>query len=333
MFRFDRLVTLGLVHPLIRARRRFRHHPNDRTALCALPILMYHSISNDVEGDMPAYYRTATSPRRFAEQMRFLKENGRHGVTLQDGLKWFYRSQTGDNSSDHHLSAEASAKAEPSCDRRSLGERKTADRPVVLTFDDGFRDFYSTAWPVLHQFGFGATMYLSTAFIGESRSRVQFKGRDCLTWAEVQQLLAAGVDFGSHTVNHPKLVDLTWSQIESEICGSKSEIEQRLGSAVLSFAYPYAFPQADAAFAARFRDLLKRAGYQNCVTTEVGCVDPDYDPFRLKRLPVNNEDDSALFTAKLEGAYDWLAIPQRLIKKFKPRSSTSRKTEMSPSDL
>src|SRR5207249_3977471 len=94
-----------------------------------------------------------------------------------------------------------------------------------------------------------------------------FNGKEFLTWNEVRELQKNGTEFGSHTVNHPRLVDLNWPDIESEIGNSKSEIEGRLGWPVRTFAYPYAFPQADKHFADRFRQLLDQAGYACCVTT------------------------------------------------------------------
>jgi hypothetical protein len=91
---------------------------------------------------------------------------------------------------------------------------------------------------------------------------------------------------------------------------SKSAIEQQLGQPVHSFAYPYAFPQENRNFASRFRMVLETAGYANCVTTSIGRPDGSVDRLHLPRLPVNTADDRNLLTAKLNGAYDWLAVPQ-----------------------
>jgi peptidoglycan/xylan/chitin deacetylase (PgdA/CDA1 family) len=198
-------------------------------------------------------------------------------------------------------------------------------KPVVLTFDDGFRDFYTEAFPVLQTHGFTATVFLPTAFIGDDRR--QFRPstlnyqlsttKDCLTWPEVLELRRHGIHFGSHTVNHPKLVELDWPEIAAELSNSKSEIEQQLGEPATTFCYPYAFPQTDHQFVHRFTDLLSDTGYRSCATTALGRVRPGTDPFRLKRLPANSLDDLALFAAKLDGAYDWLAAPQSAAKALK----------------
>jgi peptidoglycan/xylan/chitin deacetylase (PgdA/CDA1 family) len=194
------------------------------------------------------------------------------------------------------------------------------DRLVVITFDDGFRDFLTNAFPILQRHGFSATVYLPTGFISDDRSALgnvegrTFKARECLTWREVAELQQAGIEFGSHTVHHPKLVDLEWPEIENELRESKREIEEHLGAAACSFAYPYAFPQSERRFAKHFRELLADSGYQSCVTTAIGRARVPVDLLRLPRLPINGADDTVLLEAKLTGAYDWLAMLQAFIK-------------------
>ena len=176
---------------------------------------------------------------------------------------------------------------------------------VAITFDDGYRDFYRNAFPVLSQFGFSATVFLPTAYIGENTQ--QFKGRDCLTWSEVRELQKYGISFGSHTVTHPQLSRLGRDAIQKEMVNSKSTIEERTGTAVDSFAYPYAFPQTDTEFKKTLGRSLRCAGYHNGVCTIVGRGGSASNPFFMERLPINSFDDSALFAAKLTGAYDWVS--------------------------
>jgi peptidoglycan/xylan/chitin deacetylase (PgdA/CDA1 family) len=198
-----------------------------------------------------------------------------------------------------------------------------APKTVVITFDDGFRDCYTQAFPALREHGFTATIFLPTAFIQDARRC--FKGAECLTWEEARELRRAGLEFGSHTVNHPRLVELGWQEIERELRDSKDQMEQQLAEPVRTFAYPFAFPQNDRAFAEAFRGLLMQTGYTCCATTEIGRVKTGDDPFRLKRLPANSLDDEKFFRAKLEGGYDWLAWPQAALKKLKPRPAAGRK--------
>src|SRR5262249_48419387 len=144
---------------------------------------------------------------------------------------------------------------------------ESAKKMVMITFDNGFRDFYDRAFPILKKHGHAATMFLPTAFIDEQRR--SFKDKACMTWKEVRELRSQGMQFGSHTVNHPKLYQLSWKEIESELALSKEQIEQELNERITSFAYPYAFPQEDSAFARTFEEILRGQGYRNCLTTVV----------------------------------------------------------------
>ncbi len=235
---------------------------------------MYHSISDCDESTIHPYYRTATSPTVFAQHMQFLHQNNYLAVGPSDAVACMEASDLG------------------------------AARPVVITFDDGFEDFYTQAFPILNQYGFSATMYLPTAYIGQARQT--FKGRDCLTWSQVREMRTAGIQFGSHTVTHPQLKSLDVATVEYEIRASKDTIEQELGCGVKSFSYPYAFPETDRTFTQGLRGILDRAGYENGVSTAIGTADRADDRLFMKRLPVNSCDGAPLFRAKLEGAYDWL---------------------------
>ncbi len=292
--RFDRLLTLNFSRPLGLGRAAGR-----------LPILMYHSISDKAEAGLSPYYRTATSPERFREQMQWLKVNGCCGVTLSEGLSWL------ENKS-----------GKPKAESRNPDSATLNHQPVAITFDDGYRDFYTAALPVLRQHHFGATMFLPTAYIGPEPR--EFKGHACMTWDEVREAQRAGIEFGSHTVNHPKLYDLDLPRLRAELQESRATLERELDRPVRSFAYPYAFPSADRAFVNVFVETLKACGYASNVTTKIGLAQKNDDPFTLKRLPINSADDEAFFLAKLAGAYDWLAWPQETFKKIRRLRSGQR---------
>jgi peptidoglycan/xylan/chitin deacetylase (PgdA/CDA1 family) len=272
-FRPDRLATLYCFRP---ARRLLRRHGR------GIPILMYHSISNAPELDNRPYYRTCTRPEVFRRQIEFLHRNGYTALTLS-------------------AAARALALAE-----------EPSGRLVALTFDDGYADFFSEAYPVLNEFGFAATVFLPTAYIGAEQR--QFNGIGCLTWSQIRELHQSGVEFGSHTVSHPQLADLPMSSAEQELRASKMTIEENIGAAVASFGYPYAFPEHRHAFVAALRTSLEDCGYRFGVCTMIGTANRNSDPLFLERLPVNSLDDENLLAAKLEGAYDWLRFPQRLSK-------------------
>jgi peptidoglycan/xylan/chitin deacetylase (PgdA/CDA1 family) len=280
--RTDRVATLSIARPLSRA--------GVLTPSAGVPVLMYHSVSNDAEPGVPPYYRVATSPQNFRRHLQWIREDGRTAVDLASALRLLVR--------------------DPAAARTA----------VVVTFDDGFRDFYTDAWPALSDFGFTATMFLPTAFIGHARRR--FKGRECLTWPEVREMHAQGITFGAHTVTHPTLYGLGWSDIRRELRDSRAEIQNTLASPIDTFAYPYAFPQEDREYVQRFEGELTTAGYVAAVTTIIGRAAASSPRLLLPRLPVNDADDRSLFMSKLAGHYDWMARAQRTFRSMKTRSST-----------
>jgi peptidoglycan/xylan/chitin deacetylase (PgdA/CDA1 family) len=242
---------------------------------------MYHRVPPVDECTKHPYYCTNTAAPVFEEQIRFLRERGYRTVSITQAFEAVHRPE-----SDEKL--------------------------VAITFDDGYLDFYTHAFPILSRYGFTATVFLPTAYIGDSALR--FKGLDCLTWSQVRDLRRAGMEFGSHTVTHPQLTDVGSEQLRSEVSASKQEIEQRLGEPATTFAYPYAFPETDLEFVARLREALLQSGYREGVSTVLGRVTKAADPLFMKRLPVNSHDDLRLLKAKLEGGYDWLHALQYAAK-------------------
>ncbi|HYB60462.1 MAG TPA: polysaccharide deacetylase family protein [Methylomirabilota bacterium] len=281
--RLDRAASIGLFHPVSHL---FVGHRQTR-----VPILMYHGISTELGGRHP-YFETHTAPELFARHMQFLQENGYATVDLHEAIE-------------------------------AVMVGLNARKRVAITFDDGFRNFYTDAFPILAQHGFKATVFIVTGLTGETP--ICRQGNEYLTWREIREMHSYGIRIGSHTVSHPDLYRLSPSEIEYEIRQSKETIEDALGEFVRSFSYPYAFPQQDKRFVERLKDLLRTHGYENGVSTILGTAGPDHDWFFLPRLPVNSYDDLRFLAAKLEGGYDWLYTAQkfykRTIKRFAKDSS------------
>jgi len=280
MPRMDRLVTLYLSHPLTRTLG-----PDGRSRV---PILMYHSISDNLFGMSHPYFHINTLPEVFSAQMRWLRNSGFRTIGLAEALAGL---QTGANFS----------------------------KTVVITFDDGYRDFYTDALPVLKQCGFGATLFLATDRIRNTPARIE--GADYLTWSDVRELHAEGIHFGSHTVTHPDMRSLAPEQLEYELGRSKEVLEEHLGASVESFSHPHGFPEEDRDYTRYLQDVLCNCGYNHAVSTIIGRASANSSRFFLPRLPVNSFDDQAFFLAKLEGGYDWLHWPQLLKKMVLHNSS------------
>jgi peptidoglycan/xylan/chitin deacetylase (PgdA/CDA1 family) len=272
--RIDGIFTRYIFHPL----KKILPRPKG----VRIPILMYHSISDEPESGHP-YFWINTSPIRFAEHMRLMKENDYKVISLTDAADFLGNAST-------VLDEQAGKGSHP--------------RYAVVTFDDGFADFRTKAFPILAEHGFSATVFLPTGFISDSGST--WKGKMCLRWDDVRELAESGVRFGSHTVSHPKLRGIPWDQVEKELRESRKAMEDRLGTQVESFSYPYAFPEQDRSFQSRLRTSLGEIGYANGVTTRVGTAAEGDDKLFFKRIPVNSDDDSGFFLAKLEGGYDWV---------------------------
>lgn len=253
----------------------------------SIPILMYHCIMDQDESRVHPYYRTATSPSVFAMQLKYLQANGYKSCSLSYAINYLQNGSS------------------------------TVEKLVVITFDDGYTDFHRHAFPVLKHYDFSAIVFLPTSYIGERP--IAFRGKQCLTWREVRELKQNGILFGSHTVTHPQLCGLPIHAVREEVNNSKRTIEEKLGIAVDSFAYPFAFPQADSDFKRMLTDLLREAGYHNGVCTVVGRASTHSEPLFLQRLPVNSCDDNALLGAKLAGAYDWISTTQHISKVVKAR--------------
>jgi peptidoglycan/xylan/chitin deacetylase (PgdA/CDA1 family) len=273
MPRIDRLASIYISHPLARV--------IGAVSAVRVPVLMYHSISDNLFGKSHPYYQINTSPQVFARQMRWLRLNGYRTLDLTQ--MW-----------------------------TAMEVGQDLSKTVVITFDDGYRDFYTDAFDALRQCGFTATIFLATDRIQNSSVRIE--GVDYLTWAEVKELHAAGTQFGSHTVTHPDLRSLGPDQIEYELGCSKEIIEQKIGAAVKSFSYPFAFPEENKNFTQFLVDILENQGFENGVSTIIGRASKNNNHFYLPRLPVNSWDDATLLRAKLEGGYDWLHWPQWLYK-------------------
>ena len=273
--------------------------------LTQIPILMYHSISDDKESASHPYYHINTTPAVFAEHMRFLSENDYSVVDLKD-LKNINPLPPGEGGSP------------PSCFPPPWrGRVRVGGNCAVITFDDGYRDFYTNAFPILQKYHFPATVFLPTDFIENETNKL--RGKDHLTWSQVSELSASGISFGSHTASHPQLHDLGRNEIEHELRDSKKSIEDKTGKPVTSFSFPFAFPEEDEIFRGELRNILENNGYISGVTTILGRVAIGDDPLFLKRIPVNNCDDDLFFRAKLEGAYDWLHKSQYFYKIIKRR--------------
>jgi len=245
---------------------------------------MYHSISDEPEKGHP-YFWINTSPKRFAEHMKYLHENNYEVISLSEAVDII-------NHNTQHSTLNT----------------------VVLTFDDGYRDFYTTASSILSKYGFPVTVFLPTSYINNSK-KPGLKGKEHLSWTEVRELQKIGTRFGSHTVNHRQLMNLDEPALRLELKASKEKIEDETGEKVEDFSYPYRFPEQAKSFVINLESLLVEYKYKQGISTRIGTSHHIKERFLLKRIPVNSADDLYFFKAKIEGGYNWIYKIQYFLKK------------------
>ncbi len=185
-----------------------RRHTDERAETWHLPILMYHRIAD--EGPS-ALDRWRVDTASFSRQLDYLADAGFRTVTLDE---W-----------------------------RAAAERRTPlpGHAVVLTFDDGYVDFATNAWPLLEQHGFGAIVALVADRVGGVAEWDASYGEPAplLDWPAIRDLAAKGVDFASHSVSHTPLTALSLDDAARECARSRLVLERELGRAVSTFVYPH----------------------------------------------------------------------------------------------
>ncbi len=226
---------------------------------------MYHSLA---ERAQPRFRKFALAPALFAEQMAYLAQQ--HYTTLTVS-QYVAARTTGD------------VLPEPT---------------VVLTFDDGFADFYTEALPILKQHGFVATLYVATAFVSDTSrflQREQETTRPMLTWEQLIEIAAAGIECGAHSHQHEQLDVLSMELARDEIVRSKKLLEEKLSRVITSFAYPYGY------YRSAIKQLVRAAGYTSACAVRYRVSSPADDPFALSRLIVTAGTDLDRFAELVQG--------------------------------
>ncbi|MBV6519765.1 MAG: hypothetical protein DCC43_07815 [Candidatus Brocadia sp.] len=173
-----------------------------------LPILMYHRVALTAK---PSGDRYRITPESFEEQLSYLRNAGYYSINLED---W------------HN----AMEKNEP-----------LPGRAVMITFDDGYLDFLTCAWPLLRKYGFFATVFIVADLVGKTNKWDEIYGEEIplMGWKDIRRLQDDGVLFGSHSASHPYLTVLPPEQIVREGARSRAILGRELGITVPAFAYPY----------------------------------------------------------------------------------------------
>jgi len=213
-----------------------------------VPILCYHRFAENCKSSncMPAHV--------FEKQMRYLKENNYRVIILGDLYDFLQY-------------------------RRSLPERS-----VIITIDDGYRSAYDIACPILNEFGFKATLFIYTNYVGISEGAI--------TWDQLREMKARGFEVGAHTVTHCDLTKVQegeddqayFARIRKELIVSKQIIDKELEQDTVYLAYPYGN------YNQRVLLIVEEAGYKLGLTVQRGGNPFFADPLTLKRDSVIKKD-------------------------------------------
>jgi peptidoglycan/xylan/chitin deacetylase (PgdA/CDA1 family) len=217
---------------------------------------MYHEIElpgRDLCVRDPGYAKYAVNLRNFRDQMQFLKDSGMPGINVSQML-----SSPGNG--------------------------------VALTFDDGCETDLITVSPMLKEFAFNATFYITVGFLGK---------RGFMSQQQVRDLAQNGMEIGCHSLTHPFLSDVNEAGLQREIADAKKQLEDIAGVSVRHYSCP------GGRWDERVVAIAKQAGYQSLATSEIGLNTPETNPYALSRIAVMRGTTSSGFAGICSGSGLW----------------------------
>lgn len=256
MFRRKRLILIGVFIFAVTSSVLFMRGKYN------VPILMYHSIN---PASNPYMELLIVSPKIFERQMRFLKEHNYNVISLNEVAAMI------------------------------KNKKKIPPKTIAITFDDGYKDNYIYAFPILKKYNLPATIFIIVNEVGRP---------DRLSWDDIATMQACGlITFGSHTLTHPYLPDTGLERvIEKELRDSKKILEEKLGEKVDIFCYP------GGRFNPKIKEATIAAGYQAAVATKPGKGFVNDDLFALKRLRISsNAGNLFIFWIETSGYYTFIS--------------------------
>jgi len=227
-----------------------------------VPIIMYHSVSPQSH---PGMKRLIVSPKTFERQMRFLKEQRYNVLPLEALVKL-------------------------------IKAKQVPPKTIAITFDDGYKDNYTYAFPVLKKYNLPVTIFIIVNEIGRPQA-------DRLSWEEIKAMQDSGlITFGSHTIGPEPLINIkSKEEVKRQISDSKKILEEKLARKINFFSYP------EGMFDAGIRQLVIDAGYLAAVSTKPGKQYPADDVFVLKRVRISeNASNMFIFSIETSGFYTFM---------------------------
>ncbi|WP_261303800.1 polysaccharide deacetylase family protein [Paenibacillus andongensis] len=224
--------------------------PTPLPSKISIPVLNYHSVTID-PGNV-----VVISPAKLEEQLAYLHEHGYTPVSLATFISLI----------------------------EGNGVEAAPEKPVLLTFDDGYIDNYEQAMPLLAKYAFPATLFISPEMNDQE---------GYLNWEQIKKMQEAGWDIQPHGMTHPHLPQLSADQQAYEILEARKQIEDKLGTKADVYCYPYG------EYNKTTLKLLKDHGFRYAFTIEQGFATNQQSPYLLKRLFINGEESLKSFIRKL----------------------------------
>jgi peptidoglycan/xylan/chitin deacetylase (PgdA/CDA1 family) len=211
-------------------------------ATVKVPILTYHYVRVNTDRNDRLGFALSVTPADFAAQMDWLDRAGYHTITTENLYQYL------------------------------SGTRGLPSKPIILSFDDGYEDFFTTALPILRSHDFTAVAYIVSGFVGQP---------GYMTAAQITELDRSGIEIGSHTVSHANLSRLSIGNLRYQVIASKQALEQLIGHPVNSFCYPSGKYNGDV------MAVVAAAGYHDATTTRFGYAHTMGDRYTWTRLRIS----------------------------------------------
>ncbi|MFA5146142.1 MAG: polysaccharide deacetylase family protein [Candidatus Omnitrophota bacterium] len=228
-----------------------------------LPILMYHSVGYTTDTSD----RMTISPEIFEKQMKYLRDKRYNVVPIEEAVSLMN------------------------------GEKRPPANTVAITFDDGYKNNYNYAYPILKKYGIPAAIFVVTGLVGEE---------NFMDWDEVKEMSDSGiVDIESHTLSHKWLTGLGDADLERELTVSKDVLEARLGKKIRFLCYPMG------GYDERVKQAARAAGYEAAFATKPKSISKSYDQYEIKRVRISpTANNLFVFRIKLSGYHAFFRVVQ-----------------------
>jgi len=239
------LAVRGVIKPIVRPLLLWIFNAGEffRKGLLPTPILAYHSL--DKSGSL-----ISLDPDIFQQQIAFLASRRYKVLTLSEYGRYLREG------------------------------RKLPIPSVVLTFDDGFANFLEEGYPALKKYGYRATIFIQTDYIGKKSSFSKDLSFQIMGYSDLRFLQKEGFEFGAHTCSHVSLTGIPLSRARTEIVKSKEILGEVLGEEVTSFCYPFGD------YNQKIEEIVQGADYQTAVTLDVGNTNSRKNLLALRRVAI-----------------------------------------------